>query len=161
MTDAETRTDAEIRGLILKRLYELHSKSEWVDWDNFHELGLPQQEVGRYLKQLHELGLAEGKFVDSGENEEYADVQVRIRARGADAVESPNKRPPDVIIDQSIHIHDPQNVTFDIGKMNAVIDGFPATLGEKTEAKSLLLRLNENKLLTGLLQKWFSGQLTS
>ena len=58
MTDTETRTDAETRGLILKRLYELHSKSEWVDWDNFHELGLPQQEVGRYLKQLHELGLA-------------------------------------------------------------------------------------------------------
>ena len=63
MTDAETRTDAEIRGLVLKRLYELHTKSEWVDWDNFHELGLPQQEVGRYLKELHDLGLAEGKFV--------------------------------------------------------------------------------------------------
>lgn len=93
MTDTETRTDAETRGLILKRLYELHSKSEWVDWDNFHELGLPQQEVGRYLKQLHELGLAEGKFVASGENEEYADIRVRIRARGAEAVENPEKRP--------------------------------------------------------------------
>ena len=87
MTDAETRSDAEIRGLVLKRLYELHTKSEWVDWDNFHELGLPQQEVGRYLKELHDLGLAEGKFVCSGENDEYADIRVRIRARGADAVE--------------------------------------------------------------------------
>jgi hypothetical protein len=37
----------------LKRLYELHSKSEWVDWDNFHDLGLPQQEVGRYLEHLN------------------------------------------------------------------------------------------------------------
>src|SRR4051795_11303856 len=90
MTVTEIQTDAEIRGLVLKRLYELHTKSEWVDWDNFHELGLPQQEVGRYLKELHKLGLAEGMFVTSGENEEYADVRVRIRARGADAVESPN-----------------------------------------------------------------------
>ena len=79
MTDAETRTDAEICGLVLKRLYELHTKSEWVDWDNFHELGLPQQEVGRYLKELHDLGFAEGKFVSSGENDEYAEIRVRIR----------------------------------------------------------------------------------
>ena len=86
MTNADTRTDAEIRGLVLKRLYELHTKSEWVDWDNFHELGLPQQEVGRYLKELNELGLAEGKFVTSGENEEYSVVRVRIRARRSDAV---------------------------------------------------------------------------
>src|SRR3954447_6507518 len=99
MTDAETRADAETRGLILKCLYELHSKSEWVDWDNFPELGLPQQEVGRYLKELHELGLAEGRFVASGENEEYADVRVRIRARGADVVENPEKRPPEIAID--------------------------------------------------------------
>jgi hypothetical protein len=159
MTNAETRTGAEIRGLILKHLYVLHSKSEWVDWDNFHELGLPQQEVGRYLKQLHDLGMAEGKFVASGENEEYADVQVRIRARGADAVENPEKRPSDIVIEKIIHTHDPQNVTFDIGKLNAAIDGTPATLDEKTEAKSLLLRLNENKLLAGLLQKLFTGHL--
>jgi hypothetical protein len=161
MNDAEIRTDAEIRGLVLKHLYELHSKSEWVDWDNFHELGLPQQEVGRYLKQLHELGLAEGKFVTSDENEEFADIRVRIRARGADAVENPERRPSEVIIDQSIHIHDQQNVTFDIGKLNAAIDGSPATLDEKTEAKSLLRSLNGNKLLAGVLQKWFSGHLAS
>jgi hypothetical protein len=159
MTDAETRVDAETRGLILKRLYELHSKSEWVDWDNFHELGLPQQEVGRYLKELHQLGLAEGKFVISDENEEYADVQVRIRARGADAVESPEKRPSDVIIAHSTDIHGSQNVMFGIGKLNAAIDSSTASLDEKTEAKSLLNRLYENKLLTDLLQKSFSGQL--
>src|SRR4051794_20514542 len=159
MTAAETRTDAEIRGLVLKRLYELHSKSEWVDWDNFHELGLPQQEVGRYLKELHELGLAEGKFVASGENEEYADVRVRIRARGADAVENPEKRPSEIVIEQSTH--GPQHVTLDIGKLNAAIDDAAATLDEKAEAKSLLQRLNQNKLLTSLLQKWFSGYLPS
>src|ERR1041384_4186519 len=103
MTDTETRTDAETRGLILKRLYELHTKSEWVDWDNFHELNLPQQEVGRYLKELHDLGLAEGKFTASDENHEYADVRARIRARGADAVENPAKRPSEIVIDQSFH----------------------------------------------------------
>ena len=157
MTDAETRTDAEIRGLVLKRLYELHTKSEWVDWDNFHELGLPQQEVGRYLKELHDLGLAEGKFVRSGENDEYADIRVRIRARGADVVESPEKRPPEIVIDRNTH--GPQNVTLDIGKLNVAIDNSIATLDEKTEAKSLLHRLNGNKLLTSLLQKWFSGNL--
>jgi hypothetical protein len=157
MTDAETRTDAEIRGLVLKRLYELHTKSEWVDWDNFHELGLPQQEVGRYLNELHNLGLAEGKFVRSGENDEYAEIRVRIRARGADAVENPEKRPPEVVIDQNTH--GSQNVMLDIGKLNVAIDNSAATLDEKTEAKSLLQRLNGNKLLTNLLQKWFSGHL--
>jgi hypothetical protein len=159
MTDVETQTDAEIRGLVLKRLYELHTKSEWVDWDNFHELGLPQQEVGRYLKELHELGLAEGKFVISGENEEYSDVRVRIRARGADAVENPEKRPPEIVIDKNIH--GMQHMTLDIDKLNAAINGSAAAMDEKAEAKSLLQRLNENKLLANLLQKWFAGYLPS
>jgi hypothetical protein len=157
MSDAETRSDAKTRGLVLKRLYELHTKSEWVDWDNFHELGLPQQEVGRYLKDLHDLGLAEGKFVSSGENDEYADIRVRIRARGADAIENPEKRPPEVVIDQNTH--GPQNVTLDIGRLNVAIDSSASTLEEKTEAKSLLQRLNGSPLLTSLLQKWFSGHL--
>jgi len=157
MTDADTRTDAEIRGLVLKRLYELHTKSEWVDWDNFHELGLPQQEVGRYLKELHELGLAEGKFVTGGENEEYSEVRVRIRARGSDAIENPEKRPLDIIINQNIH--GTQHMTLDIDRLTAAIDGSPAAMGDKAEAKSLLMRLNENKFLTNLLQKWFAGQL--
>ena len=159
MSDADIRTGAETRGLILKRLYELHTKSEWVDWDNFHELNLPQQEVGRYLKELHDLGLAEGKFVASGENQEYADVRARIRARGADAVENPEKRPPEIVIDQNTH--GTQNVTLDIGKLNVAIDNSVVTLDEKTEAKSLLQRLNGNKLLTNLLQKWFSGHLSN
>ena len=159
MTDAETRTDAEIRGLVLKRLYELHTKSEWVDWDNFHELGLPQQEVGRYLKELHDLGLAEGKFVSSDENNEYADIRVRIRARGADAVEDPEKRPSNIVIDPSSH--DLQNMMLDIDKLNAAIDSSAATLDKKTEAKSLLQHLKENDLLTTLLQKWFSSHSPS
>jgi hypothetical protein len=145
MTDAETRTDAEIRGLVLRRLYELHTKSEWVDWDNFHELGLPQQEVGRYLKELHDLGLAEGRFVAGEENDEYGDIRVRIRARGADAVENPEKRPPEIVIYQNTH--GSQDVTLDIGKLTVAIDNSAATLEEKTEAKSLLQRLNRNKLL--------------
>jgi len=157
MTDADTRTDAKIRGLVLKRLYELHTKSEWVDWDNFHELGLPQQEVGRYLKELHELSLAEGKFVTGGENEEYSEVRVRIRARGSDAVENPEKRPLDIVINQDIH--GTQHMTLDIDGLTAAIDGSPAAMGDKAEAKSLLMRLNENKFLTNLLQKWFAGQL--
>src|SRR3954465_13257986 len=103
MTDTETQTDAEIRGLVLKRLYELHTKSEWGDWDNFLELGLPQREADGTLKELHELGLAEGRFVTSGENEEYSEVRVRIRARGADVVENPEKRPPEIVIDQNIY----------------------------------------------------------
>jgi hypothetical protein len=159
MPDAETRTDAEIRGLVLKRLYVLHTKSEWVDWDNFHEIGLPQQEVGRYLKELHELGLAEGKFVASGENEEYSDIRVRIRARGADAVENPEKRPPEIVINQNIQ--SVQHITLDIDRLNAAIDGSVAAADEKAEAKSLLQRLNENKLLTNLLQKWVAGHLLS
>ena len=159
MTDAETQTDAEVRGLVLKRLYELHTKSEWVDWDNFHELGLPQQEVGRYLKELHELGLAEGRFVISGENEEYSDVRVRIRARGADAIENPEKRPPEIVINHDIH--GVQHMTLDIDRLNAAIDGSSAAMDEKAEAKSLLQRLNENKLLTNLLQKWVAGHLPS
>lgn len=169
MTDAETQTDAETRGLILRRLYELRSKSEWVDWDNFHELGLPQQEVGRYLKQLHNLGLAEGKFLAN--DGEYADVKVRIRARGADAVENPEKRPSDVIIDQSISIHGSQNVqvgnynhqtiTLDIDKLNAAIDQSTATMEERGEAKGLLKRLSENKLLISVLAWAFSSRPAS
>ncbi|MBV9829881.1 MAG: hypothetical protein JO001_30045 [Alphaproteobacteria bacterium] len=157
MTDAETRADAEIRGLVLKFLYDLHSKSEWVNWDNFHELGLPQQEVGRYLKELHELGLAEGKFVAS-DKDEYLDIQARVRARGADAVENPDKRPPEIIINQSVH--GVQRMTLNIDKISEAIDASSAGVDEKADAKSLLQRLSENKLLTNLIQKWFAGHLT-
>jgi len=156
MADTESRTDAETRGLVLKFLYDLHNKSEWVNWDNFHELGLPQQEVGRYLKELHELGFAEGKFVTSSENE-YLDIQARIRARGADVVENPDKRPPEIIINQNAYGVQP--MTLDIDRLNAAVDGSSAATDEKAEAKSLLRRLNENKLLTNLLQKWFAGHL--
>lgn len=157
MTDAKIRTDAEFRGLVLKQLYDLRTKSEWVNWDNFHELGLPQQEVGRYLKELHELGLAEGKFVVSRENGEYLDIQVRVRARGASAVEHPTKRPPEIIIDQNID--DVQYRTLNIHMISAAIDSSSAAMAEKAEAKSLLLRLDQNKLLINLLQKWFAGYL--
>jgi hypothetical protein len=158
MTDA-MMTDAETRGLILRRLYELHSKSEWVDWDNFHDLGLPQQEVGRYLKQLHDLGLAEGKFVASTEYDGYADVQVRIRARGAEAVEDPEKRPSDVKIDQSINAQVGNQL--DIDKLSAAIDHLPGTLEEKGDAKSLLKQLSENKLLMSVLALAFPNRPTS
>ena len=82
--------------------------------------------------------MAEGKFVASDEYEEYANVQVRIRARGAEAVENPERRPSDVIIDQHILIHPSQNVTFDIDRLNAAIDGSAVTSDQKAEAKSLL-----------------------
>jgi hypothetical protein len=155
MTDAKIRTDAEFRGLVLKQLYDLRTKSDWVNWDNFHELGLPQQEVGRYLKELHELGLAEGKFVVSRENGEYSDIQVRVRARGASAVENLAKRPPEIIIDQNIE--DVQYRTLNIDIINTAIDSSSAAMVEKAEAKSLLQRLDQNKLLINLLQKWFAG----
>jgi hypothetical protein len=157
MTDAKIRTDAEFRGLVLKQLYDLRTKSDWVNWDNFHELGLPQQEVGRYLKELHELGLAEGKFVVSRENGEYSDIQVRVRARGASAVENTAKRPPEIIIDQNIE--DVQYRTLNIDIINAAIDISSATMIEKAAAKSLLQSLDQNKLLINLLQKWFAGHL--
>lgn len=157
MTDTKIRTDAEFRGLVLKQLYDLRTKSDWVNWDNFHELGLPQQEVGRYLKELHELGLAEGKFVVSRENGEYLDIQVRVRARGASAVENPAKRPPEIIIDQNID--DVRYRTLNIHMINAAIDNSSAAIAEKAEAKSLLQQLDQNKLLINLLQKWFAGYL--
>jgi hypothetical protein len=54
-----------------------------------------------------------------------------------------------------MQIHGSQNMTFDIGKLNATIDGSSATLNEKAEAKSLLERLSKNKLLTNLLElRW-------
>ena len=153
MTDDETRADAELRGLVLKFLYDLHSKSEWVNWDNLHELSLPQQEIGRYLKELHELGLAEGKFVTR--DNEYSDVQARVRARGADAIENSDNRPSAIIINQAGH--GLQHMVLDIEKLNAAIDDSSAIIDEKAEAKSLLQGLNQNKLLTELLQKWFTG----
>jgi hypothetical protein len=52
-------------------------------------------------------------------------------------------------------------MTLDIDRLNAAIDSSSAAMSEKVEAKSLLQRLNENKLLTNLLQKWFAGHLPS
>jgi len=106
--------------------------------------------------RLVQLNIAEGKFVTSSENE-YLDIQARIRARGADVVENPDKRPPEIIINQNAYGVQP--MTLDIDRLNAAVDGSSAATDEKAEAKSLLRRLNENKLLTNLLQKWFAGHL--
>ena len=162
-------TDNEGRGLVLKRLYDLRENS--VQLSQFDDLRLPRATVGRYLQQLKQLGFIEGPIHPSSRTGEVDQAYVKITVHGSEAVENPDKRPAQIMIDQSINVHGSQNVqvgnynqqtvTIDVNKFNAAIEASNASIEEKAEAKSLLSRLSSNKLLLGLLGSLFSTTPTS
>jgi hypothetical protein len=88
----------------------------------------------------------------------YLAFMTRITAFGVDVIEGVSKPPIEISIDSSINVHGSQNVqiggqgnvqslTMDIEKMNSFVDSSGASVVEKEEAKSLLRKLSENKLV--------------
>ena len=51
-----------------------------------------------------------------------------------------------------------QNVTMDIEKMISMVDSANASVTEKAEAKSLLQKISESKLVQTILNGWWKGQ---
>ena len=151
-------TDEEGRGLILQRLYDLRDTGDGrVQLSQLDDLGFPEATAGRYVEQLKQLGLADGSIHKSSNTGRIDHVYVNITGPGSEAIENPNKRPAQVIIQNtSIHNsiignHNQQNISLDVNKFYAAIENADATREAKEEAKSIVTRILDSKLLVSLL----------
>jgi hypothetical protein len=156
-------SDNNARRVVLQRLYDRREGGRFLQSNEFDDLSITENRLFDFLKQLDDLGLADGKFIKNyqGGDAAFLSAVARITTRGIDAIENPETAPPQVMVDHSINVHGSQNiqvgnynqqtVNLDIGKLNAAIDHSAATMEEKGEAKSLLKRLSENKLLISVL----------
>jgi hypothetical protein len=94
----------------------------------------------------------------------------RVTAFGVNVIEEKVPAPISITLDSSIKVAGSQNVmiggqgntqtvTMDIEKMMMAIDSSGAAFTEREEAKSLLKKLSENKLVQEVLGKWAKGLL--
>ena len=166
-------TDNEARGRILQKIYELRNTAPRIDIKELNGLGIDSGALGRYLLQLHQMGLIDGLLHPSS-RDPHGSIDagiIQITAEGSNAVENPNTAPPQVTIDRSIHIHGSQHIqvgdgniqgiNIDIEKLNAAIDHSQANFTEKQEAKSLVSKIVGNKLVMAVLASVFTAIPTS
>ncbi len=163
--------DSEVRGIILQRLYDIrHSNNGMIDIpDGLAIMNIAPMVLGNCAAQLDEQRLIKFRqYMGRG----YRAGHGSITAFGVDVVEG-NVRPPiAVTIDSSVNVSSSQgvqigglgnvqNVTLDVEKMINMVDSADGTVIEKEEAKSLLKKLSENKIVQGVLaavvKSWSGG----
>jgi hypothetical protein len=111
-------TDNQVRGVVLRRLYELRSHrpitTGYVKFDS-----VPRENLGRIFQQLAELGLIEWKPTYSALGAGHA----KITAKGVDVVEGITATAAPIQIDQSHHVtisHSDHNI---VGDDNSQLSG--------------------------------------
>jgi hypothetical protein len=161
--------DNEARGLILTRLYEIRNEVDYANPKDLAGLPLAEDVVGNILKQLDEQGLINWKPVRAGPGRNYLAYMAHITAFGVDVVEGNSRPPISITIDSSVNVHGSQNVmvggqgnvqtvTMDIEKMISVVDNSGTSVAEREEAKSLLKKIADNKLVQTILTGWFKSK---
>jgi hypothetical protein len=154
-TQGEFRSEA--RGLVLQRLYDIRHTVDFANQQDFAGIPLDETTLGNILEQLVHQNLAQWNPA-RGLAHSYLAFMARITAFGVDVIEGVLKPPIAISIDSSINVHGSQNIqiggqgnvqslTMDIEKMNSFVDSSGASVVEKEEAKSLLRKLSENKLV--------------
>jgi hypothetical protein len=158
-------TDSEVRGIILRWLYDIrHSNNGMIDIpDGLGVMNVEPIILGNCAAQLDEQGLIKFRqYMGRG----YRAGHGSITAFGVDVVEG-NVRPPiAVTIDNSISVSgshgvqigghgNQQTVTLDVEKMISMVDSAGGTVTEKEEAKSLLKKLGENKIVQRVIGRVF------
>jgi hypothetical protein len=161
--------DNEARGLILTRLYEIRNEVDYANPKDLAGLPLAETVIGNILQQLGEKGLIDWKPVRAGPGRNYLAYMAHISAFGVDVVEGKSQPPISITIDSSVNVHGSQNVliggqgnvqtvTMDIEKMISVVDSSGTSVREREEAKSLLKKIAENKLVQTVLTSWFKSK---
>ncbi|MEW6438803.1 MAG: hypothetical protein AB1508_16720 [Pseudomonadota bacterium] len=161
-------SDAELRGLVLQVFYEVRHE---VDWFSLKQLAEKLEDfdfdvLGNICDQLGEKNLITWKPLRSGMG--IAAGMGRITSDGIDVLEGTASAPIAITLyDHSVRVSgssnvqvgggNVQNVNFDIGKLVAAIDHSQAGEREKAEAKSLLQKFTENKLVMSLLTTLFTA----
>jgi hypothetical protein len=154
--------DSEVRGIILKTLYGVrHMNNGMMSLpDGMNDPSIPPAVLGNCAAQLDEQGLIKFRQLMG---RSYPSGMASITAYGVDVIEGTTRPAIAVTVDSSINVSgsqgvqiggqgNTQNLSFDIEKMISVIDSAGASLTEKEEAKSLLKRLFDNKLVQAALQ---------
>ena len=133
--------------------------------DGLGILNIAPSVLGNCAVQLEEQGLIKFRqLMGKG----YRFGRASITAFGVDVVEGNVSPPIAVSIDSSISVSgsqrvqigghgNTQNVTLDMEKMVTLVDSANATVAEKEEAKSLLKKVFDNKLVQGALEKLIKG----
>ena len=156
--------DSEVRGIILQKLYDIrHSNNGMIMIpDGLGIMNIESSVLGNCATQLREQSLIIfSEVLGAGHRAGYGS----ITAFGVDVVEGNTRPPIAVSIDSSINVSGSQgiqiggtsniqNVTLDLEKMISMVDSAGGTITEKEEAKSLLKKLTENKLVQTVLGKW-------
>jgi hypothetical protein len=156
--------DMEVRGIILQKLYDIrHSNNGMVMIpDGLGLMSIEPSVLGNCAAQLRDQRLITfSEILGAGHRAGFGS----ITAFGVDVVEGNTRSPIAVSIDSSINVSGSQgiqigghsniqNVTFDLEKMISMVDSAGGTITEKEEAKSLLKKLAENKLVQTILGRW-------
>jgi hypothetical protein len=149
--------DSEVRGIILKRLYEIrHANHGMIDVpDGLGITNIPPQVLGNCAVQLDEQGLIKFRQY-MGQN--YRSGHASITAHGVDVVEENAQSSIAIMLDQSVNIHGSSNVQVgqgntqnsEGGTVQSVNAGETATV---TPAKTELWE--RLKQIWKALLKWF------
>ncbi|MCX6900395.1 MAG: hypothetical protein NT105_17080 [Verrucomicrobia bacterium] len=162
--------DNEIRGLVLKRLYdERHRGWIRVRGADFTD-GISGEEAARICDQLGDHNLIRWQPVKDHTGRTVTGT-AQIVANGVDVVENGGVGAPLNIsfkhIDQSIQVTNSQNiqvgngnvqgVNIDVGRLVAAINGSTVTDTEKREAKSRLIAFLKHPLVKAILVRLVPG----
>jgi hypothetical protein len=160
--------DNDLRGIVLQHFYEVrHRDDDMTSLEEIVAASLPGevQRVGNICDQLSQYGLIEwtplkammGTIAGMG----------RITAAGVDVIEGTALSPITITLhDHSVSVsgsnvqignNNSQTVNMTIDKMVSAIDHSSASMDEKAEAKTLLQRIGENKLLATVLGTVLAG----
>jgi hypothetical protein len=165
--EAFSMRDNEARGLVLKRLYEIHHQVGWAQPHHFNDLQLEPDILANILQQLAEKNLIDWKPLQSGSRIGIVTFMARIRALGVDVVEGTVPPPFAITIDSSVNVQGSQNVqigqghtqsiSLHIRKLITAVDHSTATEAEKIAAKSLFQKIAENPLVNTILGNLIKG----
>jgi hypothetical protein len=160
--------DSDARGLVLNRLYDLRHQIEYANMSDFADIGVDAKIIPAIVEQLAQQDLVKWNPQKAMAGR-YLALMAKITARGVDVIEGNTTAPIAITIDSSVNVHGSQNVqiggsgnvqtvTMDIERMINAVDGANVSSTEKEEAKSLLKKISENKLVRTLLSQWVGGK---
>ena len=163
--------DSELRGLVLKFLYD-HRSDPFIAFGGVqgampipHEID--QRDWLRACEQLAEENLIKWEDgVQDASTDELFYCVVRINAFGTKVIEGDAKPPTSIVVDQSqriqvtgsqgvqisgAHSHQMQTISDAFDKVITALNDATVSEGEKKEARSLLLKFLESKAVVAIL----------
>jgi len=164
--------DSDLRGALLKAIYDVRRTTNLISFDTV-SANFPEQDTRRILGQLDEKGLIDWQSKPLGrlgagyitaygteviEGDAQAPFTINLNPVIDARIDNSVNRSVNISGSSSVHVGDVHNVTLDIDKLNIAIDHSKVSEAEKVEAKGLLKRVFENKVVRGVLESWLKSK---